>query len=52
MGTSCVTSEIYDLHQDLAGRILSALSGKRKANPVINVVMPFDQPPKTFIEGL
>ena len=43
METSCVTSEIYDLHQDLAGRILSALSGKRKANPVINVVMPFDQ---------
>ena len=50
METSCVTSEIYDLHQDLAGRILSALSGKRKANPVINLVMPFDQ--KTFDEGL
>ena len=50
METSCVTSEIYDLYQDLAGRILSVLSGKRKANPVINLVMPFDQ--KTFDEGL
>ena len=47
MEISCVTSEIYDLHQELIGRILSALSGKRKANPVINVVMP-----KTFDEGL
>ena len=50
MDTYCVASQRYDLHQDLAARIKSALSGRRKADPVIKITMPFDQ--ETFNEGL
>ena len=34
-------SETYDLHQDLALRIKSALMGTRKSNPCVRISLPF-----------
>lgn len=45
----CLQAEEYDLHQDLAIRVKSALTSKRKGNPV-NISMPFNK--QTFGEGL
>ena len=39
----CLASETYDLHQDLALNIKCALSSKRKSNPTVKLVMPFDK---------
>ena len=38
----CLTTECYDLHQDLALKIKASLTSKRKSNPVARVDMPFD----------
>ena len=46
----CLTSEGYDLHQDLALRIKPALTGKRKCNPVVRIDMPFGS--DVFCQGL
>ena len=46
----CAISEKFDLHQELALRIKSALLPSRKSNPSVKLIMPFDQ--KVFCEGL
>ena len=46
----CLTTECYDLHQDLALKINSSLTSKRKSDPVVRVDMPFDM--KIFCQGL
>ena len=46
----CLTTECYDLHQDLVLKIKSSLTSKRKSNPVVRVDMPFDM--KIFCQGL
>ena len=46
----CLTTECYDLHQDLALKIKSSLTSKRKSNPMVRVDMPFDK--KMFCQGL
>ena len=46
----CLTTEWYDLHQDLTLKIKSSLTSKRKSNPVVIVDMPFDM--KIFCQGL
>ena len=45
-----ITNESYDLHQDLAMKIKSTLTGKRKSNPIVRVDMTFDK--QTFCKGL
>ena len=46
----CAISEKYDLHQELALRIKSALLASRKSNPSVKIIMPFDK--HVFSEGL
>lgn len=46
----CLTTECYGLHQDLALKIKSSLTSKRKSNPIVRVDMPFDL--KIFCQGL
>ena len=43
LASPCVISERYDLHQELALRIKSALTASRKSNPSVKIIMPFDQ---------
>ena len=50
MPSPCLTTECYDLHQDLALKIKSSLTSKRKSNPVVRVEMPFDK--NMFCHGL
>ena len=50
MPSPCLTDECYDLHQDLALKIKSSLTSKRKSNPLVRVDMPFDK--QTFCQGL
>lgn len=50
LDSPCVVSERYDLHQELAIRIKSALIASRKSNPSVKIIMPFDQ--CVFSEGL
>ena len=48
-----VSTETYDLHQDLVMRIKSTLTGKQKSNHVVRVDMimvTFDK--QTFCQGL
>ena len=45
-----ITNESYDLHQDLAMKIKSTLTGKRKLNPIVRVDMTIDK--QTFCQGL
>ena len=51
MPSPCLANdECYDLHQDLALKIKSSLTSKRKSNPVVRVDMQFDK--QTFCQGL
>ena len=50
MPSPCLTTECYDLHQDLALKIKSSLTSKRKSNPIVRVDIPFDK--KMFCQGL
>ena len=49
LDSPCVVSERYDLHQELALWIKSALTASRKSNPSVKIIMPFDQ--RVFSEG-
>ena len=50
LDSPCMVSEKYDLHQELALRIKSALTASRKSNPSVKIIMPFDK--HVFSEGL
>ena len=50
MPSPCLTTECYDLHHDLALKIKTSLTSKRKSNPVVRIDMPFDK--KMFCQGL
>ena len=50
LGSPCVMSEEYDLHQNLALKIKSLLVSSRRSYPVSRIDMPFDK--ATFDEGL
>ena len=50
MSSPRLTTECYDLHHDLALKIKSSLTSKRKSNAIVRVDMPFDK--KIFCQGL
>ena len=50
LDSPCSVLEKYDLYQELALRIKSALIPSRKSNPSVKIVMPFDK--HDFCEGL
>ena len=50
LDSPCLVLEKYDLYQELALRIKSALIPSRKSNPSVKIVMPFDK--HDFCEGL
>ena len=46
----CLTTEKFDLHQELAVKVKSSLLGGRKSNPAVKITMSYDL--DTFNEGL